>query len=100
MEYTPQELAGVLFYQSRREDDDFKADWERTRVQTFILVNFELDKKNKIPYDRFCREVWPFDWEKRKKASDPDQIMTLDQWQALLNKKTVSEQKVYPPEIK
>ena len=43
MEFTPQELSGVLFYHTQNEDEEFKAGWEKTRQQTFYLINIQLD---------------------------------------------------------
>lgn len=87
MEYTPQELSGVLFYHSKEKDTLFRADWERTRIQTFYLVNIQLDKKSKVSYDKFKNEIWPFVWEKpKKKKNNEDEIMTLEQWQDVFSK--------------
>jgi len=81
-------LTGILFYHSRNSDNKLKADWERTRLQTYILVNLQLDKKNKISYDNFKKDIWPFGWEKEVvKEIDLEQIFTYDDWMNLLNKK-------------
>jgi hypothetical protein len=64
LEYTPQELAGVLFYLNKNEEAKLNAEWERTRIQTWHLLNIQIDKKNKIDYEQFKNSYWPFVWEK------------------------------------
>lgn len=64
LEYTPQELAGVLFYLHKNEEAKLNAEWERTRIQTWHLLNIQLDRNNKIAYDQFKQSYWPFAWEK------------------------------------
>ena len=56
LEYTPQELTGVLHLMQLQKDAKFKSDWERTRIQTFYLINIQLDKKNKLSYEKFRRD--------------------------------------------
>jgi hypothetical protein len=91
LEYTPQELSGVIFYKVRSRDEQIKTEWERTRIQTFYLINIQLDKKNKITYDKFKKDVWPFFWEKRaQNESDIDAVMDIDQWNSILNKSASS----------
>lgn len=58
-------MTGILFYQSKGIEDQIKAEWERARIQTYILVNLELDKNHKITYEKFKRDIWPFGWEKK-----------------------------------
>ncbi|MCE5346797.1 MAG: hypothetical protein LLG13_11005 [Bacteroidales bacterium] len=91
LEYTPQELSGVLFYCNKTKDAEFQSNWERTRVQTYFLISIQLDKKNKLSYKKFKDEIWPFFWEQEtKKVSSTDGIMTVQQWQELINKPIVS----------
>jgi hypothetical protein len=52
-----------LFLLYNTELDRISADWERTRVQTWHLLNIQLDQKNKISYDKFKVKHWPFAWE-------------------------------------
>lgn len=95
MEYTPSELSGVLFYYQKDKDDHFKTDWEKTRIQTFFLISAQLTKKNKLTYEKFRRDMWPFHWEKQEhKEVDTESIMTIDQWADIFNKKIVSMEKV------
>ena len=63
LEYTPQELAGVLFYLHKNEEAKLNADWERTRIQTWHLINIQLDKNNKVSFEEFKNKIWPFVWE-------------------------------------
>jgi len=91
LEYTPQELYGVLFYTNQTEDSKFQADWERTRIQTYYLVNLQLAKKDKIDYNKFKNDVWPFYWETRTQTSTPQFTMNLDDWEALLKKPIISQ---------
>jgi hypothetical protein len=86
LEYTPQELSGVLFYWNLDEESKMKNEWERTRIQTFFLVNIQLDKKHKIDYGKFSRDIWSFAWEKkREKKNKPGEgVMNVEQWNKLL----------------
>ncbi len=56
-------MAGVLFYLHKNEETKLNAEWEKTRIQTWHLLNIQLDRKNKISYDDFKKTIWPFVWE-------------------------------------
>lgn len=93
MEYTPQELSGVLFYHNQKQDALFKSDWERTRIQTFYLLNIQLDKKHKFSYEKFKNDIWPFFWEKKKsKQVNEEEIMNMDQWMDIISKPVVTKE--------
>jgi hypothetical protein len=95
LEYTPQELSGVLFYHNQKQDALFKSDWERTRIQTFYLLNIQLDKKNKFTYEKFKKDVWPFFWENKKtKQVNEEEIMNMDQWMDIISKPVISQEVV------
>lgn len=63
LDYTPQELNGVLFLIQERENNKINAEWERTRIQTWHLINLQLDKNHKLEYEKFKTSYWPFPWD-------------------------------------
>lgn len=84
-----------MFYYNKTEDAEFKSQWERTRIQTFFLINIQLDKEKKLSYEKFKREIWTFFWEKNeKKETDIESYMNMEQWQELINKPVVSSKEV------
>lgn len=78
MEYTPQELNGVLFLIGDKENNRLNAEWERSRIQTWHLINLQLDKTHKITYDKFKEAYWPFAWEAK-----PEPVKREVDWDAL-----------------
>jgi len=94
LEFTPQELSGVLFYHTQNEDEEFKAGWEKTRQQTFYLINIQLDKKSKLNYEKFKTDIWPFAWEKPTQEQKPIKGMTSDDWIELFDKPIINETKI------
>jgi hypothetical protein len=71
------------------EDYKEKMDWERTRTQTYFLINVQLPRKNQIPFNKF-KKMWPFTWDhyyKGKVVENPEEgVMTADQWYDLIAK--------------
>jgi hypothetical protein len=65
-------LTGVLFLLNKNEEAKLNADWERTRQQTWHLINIQLDRKSKINYDQFRAFYWPFVWERNEAAEIPE----------------------------
>ena len=88
LEYTPQELAGVLYYWHQDEEAKMKNAWEQTRIQTYLLINIQLDRKTKLTYKKFATDIWKFEWEKDVKGKEnPEEgMMNMDQWNAIINK--------------
>lgn len=84
--YSPGELLSVLHYWMKDERSRVELEWERSRVQTFFLVNVQLAKGSKMDYRKFCREFWPFPWEK-KEITIEDNSFGPSEWNQLLNKK-------------
>jgi len=90
LEYTPQELTGVLYYWLKDEDAKVKNEWEKTRIQTFFLIDIQLPKKNKMSYERFRKELWPFPWEERIGRNNKDNsnagegVMSFDDWKKII----------------
>jgi hypothetical protein len=72
------------------EESKMKNEWEKTRAQTFFLINIQLTKKSKIEYEKFKRDIWPFPWERQKKKTSEEGVMEVDQWQNIFNKQVIS----------
>lgn len=51
-----------------------RSDWERTRWATWVLLNIQLGKENKISLE----ELLPFEWEK-KEAKEPVKPLTIEE---------------------
>lgn len=43
--------------------DDIKEGWEQMRMQTFYLIDIQLDKKDKMDYSSFKRQFMPMAWD-------------------------------------
>lgn len=61
-----------MFYANKNEEAKLNAEWERSRIQTWHLLNIQLDRKNKITYDQFKKFFWPFVWERPENIEVPD----------------------------
>lgn len=94
-------MSGVLYYHNLENDAQFRSNWERTRIQTFYLLNIHLDKKNKLTYEKFKRDVWPFFWEKNKaKEVNEEEIMDMSQWQEIFSKPIITQEAANPNDLK
>jgi hypothetical protein len=104
LEYTPQELSAILFYHISDENEVIKLQWERTRIQTYFIVStierliaIITKRKNKILYKKFCKDIWPFVWEKTsitQEISEEEEMMNITQWHNILNKPVISSRKL------
>jgi hypothetical protein len=92
LEFTPQELSAILFYNIKDKETEYQFDWEKTRIQTYFLISIQLPKKSKMTYDRFCKQIWPFSWDKNKKGKEnpTEGMMDMNQWNKIFNGQTLS----------
>lgn len=63
-ESTPAEIYYALDAYSKERIDSIKEGWEQMRIQTYYLINIQLDKKSKIDYDAFKHFYMPYSWDK------------------------------------
>lgn len=88
MEYTPQELSAILFYQLEDQRTQMRNDWERTRVSTYFAISVHIPKKQNFTYEKFKKD-WPFYWDNERKpgvANPGEGVMSPEQWNKILNK--------------
>ena len=88
LEYTPQELSAILFYNAEEQQERVKIEWEKTRIQTFFLLSVHIPKKHSFNYEKFKKE-WVFAWEveKKQKTKPGEGVMTPEQWASILKHK-------------
>ena len=49
---------------NEKSEQDYRTQAELIRHQTTLLINIQLDKKNKIT----AQKLWPLPWDKKEKA--------------------------------
>ena len=55
---------------SNNKIDSIKESWEQMRMQTFYLINIQLDKKQKLDYKQFKHKYMPFAWDIDKQTEE------------------------------
>ena len=62
-----------------------REDWERTRIQTFLLLSPNFSKKNQMTFQKFCKQIFTLPWDSENK---PTEIIPVDpnDWYELLSK--------------
>ena len=59
--------------------NDYKLDMERMRIQTFYLMNIQIDKKDRF---KTVQKMMPFEWDKDiAKQGQEEQPPTEEDWE-------------------
>ena len=74
---TPIEIYHSLEAYSISKLENIKESWEQMRIQTYYLINIQVDKKYKMDYNKFKRTYLPFAWDEDK----PKEAIKVD-WEA------------------
>ena len=59
LEYTPQELSAILFYNAEEQQERVKIEWEKTRIQTFFLLSVHIPKKHSFNIEKILFVNFP-----------------------------------------
>ena len=79
LEYTPLEFNKLLEIKQNERTNDWKLDMERMRMQTFYLLNIQIEKKNRF---KSVGSMMPFEWDvKDKQAVDDTREPTEEEWE-------------------
>jgi hypothetical protein len=86
LKLTPRQFSFALDDAFKKEERRERFELEKMRLQTFHLVNIQLDRKNKISD---IRKLMPFAWEKVKVH-----VPTAEDWERMDNivKKCLAKQ--------
>ena len=74
---TPRQLHYAIQAYNESEENKIKIEYEKTRIQTWRLLQIHVPKNFPFTYDRFCKHYWPFSWEKVLTEDEVERIKRI-----------------------
>ena len=89
-ESTPIEIYYSLENYANNRIDSIKEEWERMCLQTYHLINIQIDKNNQLSYNKF-KTYMPFTWDEPFKEEEINLEVidkTFEDFEKFMNKGT------------